>query len=251
MPQAKLKKSGFHMSPTAEVQFARALRKVGKHAGHIVEAHVDGAKIHDVPGMEAALRAYSKLIEPWARKQAAKMLEKVSKTNRKEMKKKSAEIGQLLKLNVAQAEVGKTAAALMQEHIAEIKSIPLKAAERAQALSMSAVYEGKRADEVATELARSGKVSESTALLIARTEVARANASINQARATAVGSSQYRWRNSGDQSVRHSHRVYEGKALNGRIFSWDSPPTLSDGTTGHPGTFPNCRCYAEPVFDKG
>jgi uncharacterized protein with gpF-like domain len=64
----------------------------------------------------------------------------------------------------------------------------------------------------------------------------------------AVGSNQYRWHNSGDGAVRHSHKIYKGKKLQGMIFSWDAPPTLDDGMTGHPGTFPRCRCFAEPVF---
>lgn len=239
----------FKPSSTAETQFARALRKVGRVSGHLVEAHVEGHKLRNDPELQAALKAYSRLIDPWARKQAAKMLDRVSKNNRKQMRKQSEQIGTLLKLNVAQSEVGKTAAQLLQEHVEEIKSIPLKAGLRAQKLSMQAVYEGRRADEVAEELARSGKVSESTAILIARTEVAKAGASINQARAQAVGSHQYRWRNSGDSEVRHSHKRYQGKQLDGMVFSWDAPPTLDDGMTGHPGTFPNCRCYAEPVFD--
>lgn len=246
---SKSKEPKFKPSSTAETQFVRALRKVGRHAGHIVEAHVEGSKLRDLSGMQEALKAYSKLIDPWARRQAAKMLERVSKSNRKQMRKKSEQMGELLKLNVAQSEVGVEAARLLHEHVEEIKSIPLKAAKRAQELSMQAVYEGKRADEVAEELARSGKVSESTATLIARTEVAKASASINQARAEAVGSRQYRWRNSGDAAVRDSHKKYQGKRLDGLIFSWDSPPTLDDGMTGHPGTFPNCRCYAEPVFE--
>jgi SPP1 gp7 family putative phage head morphogenesis protein len=249
MAARKLPKGGFHANPGAETQFLRALKKVGRVSGHIVEAHVDGHTIRSPDGLKAALEAYSKLLDPWARKRAAEMVRRISQANRKEMKKKSQEIGEQLKLNVAAGEVGEAAAKLMAEHVNEIKSIPLKAAERAQKLSMAAVYEGKRADEVAEELARSTKVSESTAALIARTEVAKANASINQARSVAVGSRQYRWHNSGDGAVRDSHRIYRGKKLEGMVFSWDSPPTLDDGTTGHPGTFPNCRCYAEPIFD--
>jgi uncharacterized protein with gpF-like domain len=64
----------------------------------------------------------------------------------------------------------------------------------------------------------------------------------------AVGSGQYRWHNSGDGNVRESHLKLKGKKLQGMIFSWDAPPTLDDGMTGHPGTFPNCRCFAEPIF---
>ncbi len=104
--------------------------------------------------------------------------------------------------------------------------------------------------ELEKQLGLSTEVAISRAQLIAVTETARANASINQARALAVGSGQYRWHNSGDEAVRKSHKTYKGKPLQGRIFSWDSPPTLDDGMKGHPGTFPRCRCFAEPVFDE-
>lgn len=245
---AKPKERQFKASKAAENEFARSLRKIARHSGHLVEAHADGARIRDSEELKKALENYSKLIDPWARRQAAKMLEKISRTNRSAFTKANKQLGKLLRTQVAQSDVGMVAAALMNEQVELIKSIPIKAALRAQKLSMAAVYEGKRADDVAKELARSGEVSEADADRIARTEVARANSSIIQARAQAVGSKQYIWRNSGDESVRDSHRVLRGKKLDGMIFDWDNPPTLDDGTRGHPGTFPNCRCYPEPYF---
>lgn len=248
MPQ---KKKPFKPSVSAETQFARALRKIGRVSGHIVEAHVDGVKITNSDEMQAALKAYSKLITPWAAKQSAKMLEKVSKSNRRAYNNKSKAIGKEINLNVAESDIGKVAQDLMSEQIALIQSIPIRAGERAQRLALEAVYNGTRASEIAQALMESSDVSESVATTIARTEVARSNASISQARSTSVGSTQYRWRNSGDEAVRESHKKYKGKKLDGMVFSWDSPPTLDDGMTGNPGTFPNCRCYAEAIFDGG
>jgi hypothetical protein len=48
----------------------------------------------------------------------------------------------------------------------------------------------------------------------------------------------YTWRTAGDDRVRGTHA-----ALNGRIFSWTSPPEH-----GHPGSEANCRCWAEPYY---
>ena len=48
----------------------------------------------------------------------------------------------------------------------------------------------------------------------------------------------YTWRTTGDDRVRGTHA-----ALNGRVFSWTSPPEH-----GHPGSEPNCRCWAEPYY---
>jgi SPP1 gp7 family putative phage head morphogenesis protein len=238
------KQKQFKPSSAAENAFARALRKVAKYSGHIVEAHVDGAKLHYPKEMQAALKAYSELIDPWARRQAAKMLEQVSKANKRAYNQKSKLVGKLVQTNIADEHVGQVAAALMHEQVGLIKSIPVRAGERAQKLALEAVYNGTRASEVAEELKRSTKVSESQAMLIARTEVARSNAAITEARATAVGSQAYIWRTTMDGAERESHRK-----MNGKVVRYDSPPELSDKTVGHAGTFPNCRCYQDVLFD--
>jgi SPP1 gp7 family putative phage head morphogenesis protein len=247
------KRIHFKPAAQAEIQFSRALRKVAKVSGHIVEAHTDMDRVRNTREMLQALSAYSKLIDPWARRQAAKMLEAVSKSNRKSYSRKmkfaaeenrTKEIGAMVKLNIAEAPIGQVIGALMNEHVELIKSIPIKAGIRAQELSTKAVYEGTRAGAIAEELARSTEVSESQAMLIARTEVARANASITQARASSVGASGYIWRTTIDGAERPSHRK-----MNGKYVDYAKEPQLSDGTTGHAGTFPNCRCYQEPVFN--
>lgn len=48
----------------------------------------------------------------------------------------------------------------------------------------------------------------------------------------------YTWRTAGDDRVRHTH-----SALEGQVFAWTNAPT-----EGHPGTAPNCRCWAEPYY---
>ncbi len=253
----KTLKGKFDPSVTAEKDFYRSLKRVAKVSGHIVDRYINGkGELEDSVEMQNELERYAKQIGPWAERQAAKMLERVSRANKRAYAQKSKSIGVALKLNVGEANVGQVARALQEEQVALIKSIPVEAGLRAQKIARETFFAGTRAEansdtvaELKKELGLSTEVAESRALLIARTETARANASINQARALAVGSGQYRWHNSGDGAVRESHRVYEGKRLQGQIFSWDKPPTLSDGMTGHPGTFPNCRCFAEPIFD--
>lgn len=253
-------KGNFKPSSTAERDFQRALKKVGRVAGHIIEAHTDGVKITNEHDMHRALKDYSKLIEPWAKRQSQKLLEKVQKVNKKAYINKSKDLGlelhrQLLDPKHLRAEA-LIAHALQAEQVALIKSIPLEAGQRAQKIAYEAALHGTRAEpnedtikELQKQLGLSTEVAVSRAQLIAVTETARANASINQARAMSVGSGQYRWHNSGDEAVRPSHRKYKGKRLQGMIFSWDDPPTLDDGMTGHPGTFPRCRCFAEPIFN--
>lgn len=202
------------------------------------------------------LRRYSEKLGPWAQRQAAKMLDQVQKSNRRAYQQKSKVIGTALKLGTAERSTQDVALALLNEQVGLIKSIPLEAGLRAQKIAYEAFVSGTRAQpnddtirQLEEEMGFSTQAAISRATLIARTETARANAAINQARATSVGSNQYRWHNSDDGAVRPSHKMYKGKRLQGRIFSWDNQPTLDDGMTGHPGTFPNCRCFAEPVFD--
>lgn len=252
---AKTIKAKFKPSSTAEAQFYRQLKKVAQYAGHIVEQHADGAELVDEKAMQKALEAYSRQLTPWATRQAAKLLETVQRSNKRAYQSKSKAIGRALDVGVARANVGETALALLNEQVGLIKSIPIEAGLRAQKIATEAFFHGARAvvnpdtvAELQEQMGMSTEVAISRAYLIARTETARANASINQARAMAVGSNQYRWHNSGDEAVRHSHKYLKGKRLQGMVFSWDAPPTLDDGMTGHPGTFPNCRCFAEPVF---
>lgn len=227
----------------------RQLRKVGRISGSIVETNFKGLTIHgkieiNGPQLERQLKEYSKSLEPWARRQAENLLLKISAANRRAMRANARAIGQGTRL-VAEGAVGATAAKLMDEQVELIKSIPLKAAERAQKLALEAVVNGDRASEVAERLMKSSRVGESDAILIARTETARANSVLTQARATAIGSTHYIWRTSQDAAVRESHRKMEGK-----VEAWNAPPALDDGTQGHPGTFPNCRCYPEPIFTE-
>jgi len=240
-------KSKFSPSRAIEKEFERALKKIARASGTIVEHHIDGSKIIDPKGMEKALKEYSRLLTPWAKNQSKKLLGSTLKRigSDKAYREHTKKIGQMLSKEVFESEIGLVTQSLINEQVDLITSIPVEAGERAQKLALEGLTDGRRADEIASELLKTTEVTESRAKLIARTETARANTMLNLARATSVGSTQYRWVTSGDASVRPSH-----KKMNGKVFDWDNPPTLSDGTSGHPGTFPNCRCYAEPILPE-
>lgn len=251
-------KGKFTPSSTAERQFAKSLKKVARASAHLVEQHVgeDGVTIYRSKELNDALESYSKKIEPWARTQSAKMLQHVQKSNKRAYQQKSKALSAAITIEADDSHIGMIARALLEEQVALIRSIPIEAGRRAQEIALKNVLQGTRAapdqdtvEQLQKEMGMTEEVAINRAKLIARTETARANAAINQARAMSVGSGQYRWHNSGDAAVRHSHKFLKGKKLQGMIFSWDAPPTLDDGMTGHPGTFPNCRCFAEPVFD--
>lgn len=250
-------KGKFRPSPKAEQDFYRQLKKVAQISGHLIDQHTDGATIKNKELLEKELKAYAEKLGPWATRQSTKMLQTVLKSNKRAYEAKSKAIGTALNLGAAEGDLVITAASLVYEQVDLIKSIPLEAGLRAQKIALEAVLSGSRAEvnsdtiqELKSQMGLSTEVATSRAYLIARTETARSNAAFNQARAMSVGSHQYRWHNSGDEAVRHSHKFYKGKRIQGMIFSWDNPPTLDDGMTGHPGTFPNCRCFAEPVFEN-
>ena len=245
-------KNKFAASTSIERSFLKQLLKVARVSGKIVEKYLNGSKITNPRKMLAELNEYSRIITPWAERQSKTLVNQTIKriNSDRSYREHSQRIGKLLSEEIFEREILFLTREIFKEQVELFKSIPTKAGDRAIELSVEAVAGGRRADEVALELKKTTEVTESRARTIARTEVARANSVLNEARARSVGSTKYRWRNSQDEAVRHSHEFYKGKKLDGLIFSWDNPPTLDDGTTGHPGSFPNCRCYAEPVFDE-
>lgn len=267
------KKNKFKASSSAERDFYRALRRVAEQSGHIVDAYTNGANITDLKKMTKALQDYSEGIGPWARRQSEKLLEAVSRSNARAYSNQSKLMGRALKAGVANREVGPVAVALMNEQVALIKSLPIEAGLRAQRIAAENFLKGTRAQvdpelverflkerrdtielynlfaeqsgtaQFKEEMERSTEVAVNRARLIARTETARSNASFVQARAQSVGAQGYIWRTTMDGAERESHAQ-----MNGKYVEYANPPRLSDGTQGHAGSFPNCRCYQEPVL---
>jgi SPP1 gp7 family putative phage head morphogenesis protein len=239
----KPRRNKFESPLLAEREYQRQLLKVARATWAIIEPHVEGAIIERLAELLAQLQKYSELLGPWAERQARIMLDKVSNSDRRAWRSENKKITQGFRELVGDSAVGVQAKILQSEQVDLMRSIPLKAGERAQTLATAAMSEGRRADEVAKDIMKIANVTESRARLIARTEVAKANSTLNEARAVAVGSKAYIWRTAQDESVRESHAEMEGE-----IVRWDQPPTLSDGTTTHAGQIYNCRCYAEPIL---
>ena len=98
---------------------------------------------------------------------------------------------------------------------------------------------GVRHEDIAAKIQEATGVAESRADLIARDQVLKLNAGIARNRQTSAGITRYVWTTSGDERVREEHA-----ALEGQIFSWDSPPP-----PGHPGEDIQCRCIAYPLIE--
>jgi len=237
--------SKFAASRAVERRFGVELRKVARVIGSMINAHIDGPTIRSQKKLAEALAAYSDALGPWAERVVANLLKDVNRTNKKSWESSSTRIGAQLKRTMEETSVGDVMKLVQRRQVELIKSLPIEAGLRAQKLSQEAVMGGKRADEVAAELMKSGEVTESRATLIARTEIAKANAALTQARAGYVGATHYIWRTAEDGDVRESHAV-----MGGKIFRFDDPPAVEGEGNHGPGEFPNCRCFAEPVIPE-
>lgn len=213
-----------------------------------VEAIVKGLTRNDKVDLaliQKALHDYATLISPWAKSVAEYMLQDVARRDAKAWRQHSREMGVALRAEIEQAPTGALMRQFMDEAVTLIKSLPLQAAEQVHEMVIKNMADGRRASSMVADVMALGTKTTARARLIARTETARAAATLTQARAQYVGSEGYIWRTAGDLDVRDSHAEMEG-----RYVRWDTPPKLSDGTVTHAGMIYNCRCWAEPVLPE-
>ncbi len=138
-----------------------------------------------------------------------------------------------------QGPIQSVAEAATKANVALIKSIPDKHFDKIQDALLKNMERGMRFEDLAKEVERIGKVTESRAKLIARDQTSKMNGAMTQIRQMSLGIERYIWQTSGDERVRDDHAANDGET-----FRWDKPPP-----TGHPGHDVNCRCIAIPIFD--
>jgi SPP1 gp7 family putative phage head morphogenesis protein len=137
-----------------------------------------------------------------------------------------------------------------------ITSIPDQMLTQVEGIVQTAVRSGADPRVTARQIRDRFGVTEARARLIARTEVAKLNSDITQARNQALGLTTYVWSTSGDERVRESHA-----AMNGKLCKWDDPTVYSDdggetweprssigGVEEHPGRDFQCRCVSAAVI---
>ena len=124
--------------------------------------------------------------------------------------------------------------------------------------SIMKVYEQKNVDDLINEVALGNasrkafekhlkKQGAKNARVIARTEAAKLQTTIDEIGSTSLGSVCYEWLSSKDRRTRPSHRD-----MNGVIVFWrdDAQKPLLDNMRGNAGEFPNCRCSPLSIFDE-
>ena len=220
--------------------------------GLIAREHYDET---DPEGMAALIQerlfSYSDTIDAWANAVAETMIKRAAQADYDVWKKVGQDLSADMKRKLREEGAGTIFKKLQADQVDLIKSIPRTAAERVHDWATKAMTEGQRPDTIAKRIRDEiGGVTESHALLIARTETARARSNFTEARAKAVGSTGYIWHCVHDSGTRPRHR-----ALDGSVQKWDSPPVTDYGKGGapirsHPGAIFNCRCWAEPIFPK-
>lgn len=140
-----------------------------------------------------------------------------------------------------------TLSAFTREGVDLIKTIGSKHFERIEKAVSEGFQAGRRHTSIAKEIARIEGVSKRRAEFVARDQVAKLNAKLQQERQQALGGETYTWRSSKDSRVRQSHRD-----LDGTVQRWDSPPVVDEktGRRAHPGEDFQCRCRAELNVDE-
>lgn len=136
------------------------------------------------------------------------------------------------------------------ENVALINSIKTEYINDIGKIVRDNVINGERSTRLITEIKERGKVTESRAKLIARTETAKVNSQLTQLRAEALGASTYTWSGSLDERERKSHLVMEGLLCrfdDKTVYSDDDGKTWKKrkaigGVELHPGEDYQCRC---------
>jgi SPP1 gp7 family putative phage head morphogenesis protein len=227
----------------AERGYAARLRAIARNVGHLISAFTPGDS-EALPEMLEMLNRYSYIIRPWARATALRMIAEVTRRDATAWFRTSREIGVNLREMIENAPIGGVIQQMLDDQVDLITSLPREAGQRVQQYTQEFVAGGRRYDDLVQLIRDSGNVTTNRAALIARTETAKAQSAIVQARSQHIGSDTYIWRTVRDNAVRREHRQLEGT-----LQRWDAPPVAeASGERHHPGNFPNCRCFAEPVL---
>lgn len=228
-----------------EKEYGRKLKGIARNIFRIVNRFFD-RKNADASEVVTNLNLYGEKVAEWAETSVEMVAKRMLANSRRDWNRISKRMSRAARVAMTQdGSQIEAAQRWMNEQVGLIKSLPREAAERAQQLAFDAVTKGERFETIEKQIKRLGEITDNRARLIARTEVARANSLINNARAQSIGVQRYIWRTMEDEAVRSSH-----KHLDGLTFEYSNPPEIHGEGRHGPGEFCNCRCYAEPVIPE-
>lgn len=244
------KRNPFQYNRAQERQFQAALMKVA----HVIRDIIRRSKTPDevVARLEAfaATPAYKAWSQAKARNMTHSVLVANAKTWREAVRKgtKAEKIYRLLSRDFAENKIFQ---GMIQNNAQWISTLPLSTAEEITKHAAKAALEGKRTADIMAEINKRGpKLAPYKVKRIARTEVAKANATITEIRSQEAGLDWYVWRTVNDQRVRTAHDEMEGV-----LCQFSSPPcpeqlaqVKGDHSFYNPGGIYNCRCFSAPVI---
>lgn len=140
--------------------------------------------------------------------------------------------------------------AIVTQNSSLIKTVPGDVARRLSSFAKEMALKGNRPEETAKRMqAVLPHLTNVQIARIARTETAKAQSALLEARCAEIGVTMYQWYTCKDGSVRRSHALMQGV-----YCLWSDPPDpealageKSSGHAYHPGGIYNCRCIALPV----
>lgn len=155
--------------------------------------------------------------------------------------------------------VGAAVYEIIANNVAYIKTVPQEWAEYIVQYTARQMLKGIRPEEIETELRKIMPEHITKNLkCIARTECAKANAAIIEARAQMCGIQCYFWRSVKDERSRPSHAkmdkilcFYNDPPNPEKLFPYKASKNRMVKPYGnyHAGNTFNCRCYQEPLVD--
>lgn len=142
-------------------------------------------------------------------------------------------------------------ASIITQNANLIQTVPQQLAARFSAYAAQQAMKGVRPADIAQQMQKQAPyLTDVQVTRIARTESAKAQSALMEARCQALDVRMYQWYTCKDERVRDSHRL-----MHGVYCLWSDPPDpealageKSSGHPYHPGGIYNCRCIALPVI---
>jgi SPP1 gp7 family putative phage head morphogenesis protein len=228
----------------AQAVYQAQLRRIARQVGELINAYPIGDPAA-LAALQSLLDQYATVLRPWAYAAAQRMIAEVLRRDETAWFRHAEMIGVELKREILGATpLGETMRRLVEDQVHLITSIPIDAGRDVQRKSREYWSGGIRYDELRSYVLERSSVTYNRATLIARTETAKTASAVVEARSKFIGATHYIWRSVRDRDVRRLHKL-----LDGTTHAWDDPPVAEEqGQRHHPGQFPNCRCYAEPIL---
>jgi SPP1 gp7 family putative phage head morphogenesis protein len=141
------------------------------------------------------------------------------------------------------------------QNVKSIVSLPANTLDEVAEIIENCLRQGIQYEDVANKIKNTLDITYEHALSIARNQTMMLNSSLTRLRQEELGITEYVFQSSGDERVRPSHAIMDGKTC-----KWSDPTVYKnkgkwvkrppETCLSHPGTEENCRCIARPVLDE-